>query len=232
MEKPFKDSFSSRILYSSLSHRFTKSSFFSSKTLYTSLSQRLAKPGTNGSSGRVVKTLFCVVTALLTLSVFIAIAILTASKTSIIADCGDSAAEARARHCKFDQLLYAWVPEACFAQALHEQYTSDGQSTAWFLYTNTSRVTDIATIEEGQVQIIYTNDEWQSQQCTYLWESLGRGVYEGKQVVEWAANLTRSTDCTKLFLDVFDLGLEWDRRKWLKQEVNFLRCEDLTARDL
>lgn len=214
MEKPFKndDDSSSETPYSPL-HFFTKMS-------------------TKSSSGRLLKNITSGVVAFVILLVFGLVTIRLMSSTTVTSDCGNSASEARTKNCKFDQLLYAWVPDTCFAKALHEQYLANAPNAKWFLHTDTSEVTDTATVEEGQIEIIYTNEEWRGQQCTYLWESLGLGVYEGKQVVERAANLTQSTDCARLFLDVFDLALEWNSRKWLKQKLQFLKCRDLSATDL
>ncbi|KAK4615576.1 hypothetical protein CLAFUW4_10054 [Fulvia fulva] len=150
------------------------------------------------------------------------------STHTVTDQCSEDSLEVGIKHFKFDQLLYAWVPEDCFYENLHDQYVAEAANTTWFRYNTFSTTVEPTVVEHGQIQEIYASQEWQSAQCVYLWEMFGTSVETTRKVVEWAVDVSHSTDCAKRFLDYFDTGLEPDSSHWFLQKVQYLRCRRLS----
>lgn len=150
-------------------------------------------------------------------------------QTTVSLDCGHSLSEAQENQCKFDQFYYAWVPQACFPEKLHQEYLEKPQNATWFLHTDQSEVKNIKPVQQGSIEVIYASMDWRAQQCTYIWESLNQGLNGKELVVDWSADLKQSQDCARFFMDVFDLGQAFNPKRWDKQEQQFMRCRDLSA---
>lgn len=72
--------------------------------------------------------------------------------------CGSSAAEARARGCRFGMLYGAWLPEACYDEESEENFKN---YTNWKIYLQPNRTEEISWDEASKGEHDYMLVEWE-----------------------------------------------------------------------
>ena len=216
MEKPFKDDEDS----------LSETSDLSSVEHLSRLNAR------KESRPTIVKTVLfgLVVVIAISLSIWSTVtAVRSRAMTSTSLNCGKSILEAKARNCKFDRVLYAWVPEPCFDRELQEHYLAKAETETWFLNWDKTEVVNATAIEAGEVERIYTNAKFTANQCTYWWESLTRSVNQTKPVAELATDLIWHRQCSGFFMAVFDKGLTWKSKMWLETPLQYTSCHHIST---
>jgi hypothetical protein len=69
--------------------------------------------------------------------------------------CGHSPHEARSRGCKFDIILYSWVPHQCYDPEIQEEYLS--REFEWWRFQNATDQVSQARAREGEEDILWLN---------------------------------------------------------------------------
>jgi hypothetical protein len=69
--------------------------------------------------------------------------------------CGHSPDEARSRGCKFDIILYSWVPHQCYDSGIQEEYLQ--REFEWWRFQNATDQVSQARAREGEEEILWLN---------------------------------------------------------------------------
>ncbi|KAI0125457.1 hypothetical protein BJ170DRAFT_724900 [Xylariales sp. AK1849] len=74
--------------------------------------------------------------------------------------CGSSAAEARARGCRYGMLYGAWLPEACYDEATEENFRKYAD---WRFWLQPNRTEELSWDEVAKGEYDYVLVEWESE---------------------------------------------------------------------
>ncbi|KAJ5958811.1 uncharacterized protein N7479_005961 [Penicillium vulpinum] len=135
------------------------------------------------------------------LSTYNAIDSATDSQSSLF-QCGESAAEALARGCKFDIMSFAWVPEPCFDRELMEEFLELRQ-WKWYADKDGQEVESELDIREGQYPEMFVSWEYHLVHCAYMWRKMHRALLKGgvDAVDGYVGSMHHTEHCSGMLLE-------------------------------
>ena len=86
--------------------------------------------------------------------------------------CGHSAEEARSRGCRFDLVLFSWVPPQCYDQGLEDMYTE--RQFEWWRNENGSDGVSQEVAKQGTEEILWLNWDYHVWHCKHIWKMMTR----------------------------------------------------------
>jgi hypothetical protein len=76
-------------------------------------------------------------------------------KKAVWTHCGNSTAEAKENGCRFDVMMHSWVPEACYYEALSEEYIQ-ANNFRFFSDPEAKREVSMEFVRRGEFEELYT----------------------------------------------------------------------------
>lgn len=117
--------------------------------------------------------------------------------TDEVHDCGHSPAEARAKGCHIEPMLYGWVPDACFYPSLSADFDalSDRQ---WYADINMTEPLTASQMWQAEIPHVFTHS-YHAEHCLFLWRKLAWAV---EKQVAWidskAMDIHHTNHCSDL----------------------------------
>lgn len=124
--------------------------------------------------------------------------------------CGEDAAEARARGCRFDVMGFLWLPEQCYDQELIDEFVAMRE---WRFFTDKNK-TELVSMEQaktGEYPILYVSHEYHVRHCTLIWRKMHRALLapDGLASVDgYMGNYGHTMHCEHMLIDWKDRPLE------------------------
>ncbi|KAJ5703470.1 hypothetical protein N7493_011859 [Penicillium malachiteum] len=112
-------------------------------------------------------------------------------------DCGLTSAEAMARNCHFDKMLYAWIPTECFhPEALDEYHPFEDR--VWYWDRNLTvpmNEIEMQQLALGNISIAYT-PTFHHEHCLYAMRKLGMATDKKWLLIDGkSADIHHTTHC-------------------------------------
>ena len=127
----------------------------------------------------------------------------------MVAPCGSTSSEARARGCHFDVISFCWLPDACYDTELSDAF--DGYTKwEWYLDSNKTRPISHELAMTGDYTDLFVNWEYHLRHCTAMWKKLHRAILgRGKIAIDgYIGPLAHTEHCSMMLLEDRDVGLE------------------------
>jgi len=119
-------------------------------------------------------------------------------------DCGNSAAEARGRGCRFDRVLHSWLPLACTNDDDLQDERDFIAAADWKYYSEEGSQLLTEDVYRGEAKLVFTSWRWHLVHCTFVWKKLHRALLDGRNIDSYIANFNHTHHCSELLL--MDIG--------------------------
>ena len=137
---------------------------------------------------------------------------------AILATCGNSTEEARARGCKYDVLLNNWVPAPCLDQEWLDEYLEDN---SWGAFADKNMTQRLSVEEMANSGSYYTSVRDHVNHCSTMWKKQFWALYEERPAFDTVISSPGHTEhCAQYLMDVMDS--DWDEPT--RVEVGFAGC--------
>lgn len=137
--------------------------------------------------------------------------------------CGSSTAEARARGCVMEPMVYGWMPAPCYISDLSAEYTPF-EDRAWYTssrYLDSERIR-VADLWDGVHEHIFA-PQYHGEHCLFLWRKLALAVQRRLPYLDHKSlDPEHAGHCSRLLMDH---GVEQYRLNTTNDVVlGFYRC--------
>jgi hypothetical protein len=143
-------------------------------------------------------------------------------KKAVWTHCGNSTAEAKENGCLFDVMIHSWVPEACYYEALSEEYIQ-ANNFRFFSDPEAKREVSMEFVRRGEFEELYTGLDHHVLHCAYIWRILVLSTTSGRQLDSLSSSEDHTGHCTATLLQ----GLPWTKPFFGNESVmspDFLSC--------
>lgn len=116
--------------------------------------------------------------------------------------CGTSAAEAKARGCRFDIMSFSWLPPVCDDKEVTEMFLEAGNWT-WSRDPQGKHVISQEDVGTGDFEYLFTNYRYHLTHCVYIWQKFHRALFTGdlSRIDGYSAGIGHTEHCSKMLLD-------------------------------
>ncbi|KAJ5524670.1 hypothetical protein N7494_011320 [Penicillium frequentans] len=173
------------------------------------------KDGQNLFSAPKQRNMACVIVTVCGIAILAVIGLLTAPNAKLrnnvdqVLPCGSSSAQAWARGCSFDQLMWSWYPKHCPHYANDEylnvqdwKFYSDPYTKEVVDSTNWTKVLDNEILVYGERGEHLTH-------CVYMFLSLGQILYNGGRYTQRYIDYTHMEHCASILLEALQKDVHW-----------------------
>lgn len=183
-----------------------------------SLDEKLESSSEKGKVAQPYRTAAIVATTLIfgtAIPIALALYFIFASRSRYsqsIGPCGNSSAEALARGCSFDQLMWAWYPKHCPHYA-NEEYLRAEPDEPWRFYIDPYKKR-IASEEEWVNALdnkvpVYGERREHLTHCVYMYLSLGQIIRDGTRYTPRQVEYEHLEHCAGLLLEGLRNDTSW-----------------------
>lgn len=129
--------------------------------------------------------------------------------------CGNSSAEALARGCTFDQLMWSWLPEYCPHYA-NDDFMNAEPTKPWQFYTDPHDQTTAASEDEWSAVLDNKQHVWGEKRehmthCVYMFLNLGQIIRDGGRYAPRQVDYGHLEHCADMLLDTLRMDKDWHR---------------------
>ncbi|WQF81104.1 hypothetical protein CDEST_06118 [Colletotrichum destructivum] len=117
----------------------------------------------------------------------------------VVADCGYSPEEAKAKGCVWDLMSFGWTHPACYNKAESEKWLNDFGPWKWYLDLNATQ--EVAEKDLPYTELVYAEQGYHVQHCLYVLKLLHLAAMTGHPVTDEAIPLAHTGHCTKMISD-------------------------------
>ena len=111
-------------------------------------------------------------------------------------DCGNTSAEAMAKGCRIEPMMYGWVPPECFYDDLSDQYHVY-TDRKWYEDRNLQHEVEPSRMLAGELPMVYTTG-YHSAHCLFMWRKMARAVNHRVTLLDnKALSLHHADHCAK-----------------------------------
>ncbi|KAH8691587.1 hypothetical protein BGW36DRAFT_349670 [Talaromyces proteolyticus] len=119
------------------------------------------------------------------------------------APCGQSAAEARERGCRFGMLYFAWLPEQCYDEKIEEDFKNFKEWKFWLFQNRTGEITwdEAAT---GEYDRLYAEWEQHQRHCVDMFRRLHRVMASSSGLLSIDSHLSdwdHTEHCSRVLME-------------------------------
>jgi hypothetical protein len=86
--------------------------------------------------------------------------------------CGYTPQEARAKGCRFDLILYSWVPAQCYDERLQEEYRT--RDSKWYLDVKATQEISQEEAARGETEQVFLSWDYHIWHCRYTFVQMTR----------------------------------------------------------
>lgn len=126
----------------------------------------------------------------------------------LVAPCGNSSAEARARGCHFDNISFAWVHEKCFDGELAHSFRDT--KFKWSLGPEGQQPISQHEAFSGDYPIVFASWGYHVRHCTWLWRKMHRAILgEGRATLDGiTSDYMHTSHCETMLIDRRDIDMD------------------------
>lgn len=117
----------------------------------------------------------------------------------VIADCGTTVEEAKAKGCVWDLMSFGWTHPLCYNKAESERWLAEFGPWKWYHDFNATQ--PVADEDLPYTQLVYAEQGYHIQHCLYVFKLLHLAGMGGHLVTDEAIPLAHTGHCTKLMSD-------------------------------
>jgi hypothetical protein len=126
----------------------------------------------------------------------------------LVAPCGNSSTEARARGCHFDNISFAWVHEKCFDGELSHSFRDT--KFKWSLGPEGQQPISQDEAFSGDYPIVFASWGYHVRHCTWLWRKMHRAILgEGRATLDGiTSDYMHTSHCETMLVDRRDIDMD------------------------
>ncbi len=140
----------------------------------------------------------------------------------MVADCGDSPEEAKAKGCVWDLMSFGWTHPACYNKAESEKWLNEYGPWKWYKDLNATE--PVADEDLPYTWLVYAEQGYHVQHCMYILKLLHLAAMSGHYVTDEAIPLAHTGHCTKMMSSPAYLDFKHINTK---VDLLFARCVTL-----
>ena len=138
-----------------------------------------------------------------------------------MADCGRTAAEAKAAGCIFDIMVQLWTPPACMDTPLMERSLAAG-NWSWYANGDATEEMSVEEVKKGEHSVVFVTQSFHRHSCIYAWERAVRAVRNQTPLIEHLTSVDHVMNCRHKTLSLPDEGGE--QEDGVIATVGFTKC--------
>ncbi|ETI21743.1 hypothetical protein G647_08090 [Cladophialophora carrionii CBS 160.54] len=139
------------------------------------------------------------------------------------ASCGTSAATAKARGCKYDIMMAAWLPPACYYQERSKEFLLEEQDQ-WYRDANLTTPMTLDELRLGDYGTAFTRSKFHLRHCIYMWIILLDGLKDKRLVDSDSLSAEHVRHCANLLVDPHGKGGLGGLGAYSRIDISILEC--------